>query len=285
MSINEDIAAKLRQIDEFKEEISRYKSIDKNLPNKLKDFYRVSSVYSTNAIEGNTLTESETKVVIEDGITIGGKSVREHLEAINSAKAYDFIYTLLNSGEITEVHILECHKLVLKGIDDEHAGKYRQEVVFISGTEYAPPPYQKVPELMKGFTEKLNKQGNEHIIIKAADMHAEFESIHPFTDGNGRTGRFILSLELIKNGYSPFLAYPVKRLDYINSLRIYQTKGDIAEIRKFVVENVYEASKALKRFLKDSIGHSEGFKPTKQQPDVFTKDRNNRLNKKKGPKL
>jgi Fic family protein len=85
---------RLQKIDELKKEIFRYKSIDKNLSNKLKDFYRVSSVYSTNAIEGNTLTESETKVVIEDGITIGGKSVREHLEAVNSAKAYDFIYTL-----------------------------------------------------------------------------------------------------------------------------------------------------------------------------------------------
>ena len=102
---------------------------------------------------------------------------------------------------------------------------------------------------MNGFTEKLNKQGNKHIIIIAADLHAEFEAIHPFIDGNGRTGRFILSLELIKNGYPPFLAYPVKRLDYINSLRAYQTKGDITEIRKFIAENVYETSKALKRFL------------------------------------
>ncbi|MHB1664296.1 MAG: Fic family protein [bacterium] len=256
MSINEGIALKLRKIDEFKEEISIYKSKDKNLSSKLKYFYRVSSVYSTNAIEGNTLTESETKVVIEDGITIGGKTVREHLEAVNSAKAYDFIYTLLNLGRITEDNILQIYKLVLSGIDDENAGKYRREAVFISGTEYAPPPYQKVQELMKGFTEKLNKQGNEHIIIKAADMHAEFESIHPFTDGNGRTGRFILSLELIKNGYPPFIVYPIKRLDYINSLRVYNIKNDIAEIRNFVVENIYETIKDLKRFLDNAIGYN-----------------------------
>ena len=264
-----DISVRLQKIDEIREEISSYKSIDKNLPNKLKDFYRVSSVYSTNAIEGNTLTESETKVVIEDGITIGGKSVREHLEAINSAKAYDFIYTLLNSDIITEKDILQIHKLVLSGIDDENAGRYRQEAVFISGTEYAPPSYKDVAELISGFTEKLNKRGKEHPIIKAADMHAEFESIHPFIDGNGRTGRFILSLELIRNGYSPFLAYPVKRLDYINSLRIYQTKNDKTEIRKFVVENVYETAKALRRYLNNAIGKSES--ESIQQDDAFTK--------------
>ncbi|MHB8282771.1 MAG: Fic family protein [bacterium] len=281
MSINEGIALKLRKIDEFKEEISIYKSKDKNLSSKLKDFYRVSSVYSTNAIEGNTLTESETKVVIEDGITIGGKTVREHLEAVNSAKAYDFIYTLLNLGRITEDNILQIYKLVLSGIDDENAGKYRREAVFISGTEYAPPPYKKVPELINIFIKKLNKQGNEHSIIKAADMHAEFESIHPFTDGNGRTGRFILSFELIKNGYPPFIVYPIKRLDYINSLRVYNIKNDIAEIRNFVVENIYETIKDLKRFLDNAIGKSESIINTPEE-DAFTKDLNNRLNKSKG---
>lgn len=283
MSINEEIAAKLDKIDELKEEISRHKSIDKNLPNKLKDFYRVSSVYSTNAIEGNTLTESETKVVIEDGITIGGKSVREHLEAVNSAKAYDFIYTLLNSANITENDILKCHKLVLAGIDDDRAGKYRQEAGFISGTEYAPPAYKDVPKLMGGFISRLNEPAKEHIIIRAADLHGEFESIHPFLDGNGRTGRFILSLELIKNGYPPFLAYPVKRLDYINSLRTYQLKNDKTEIRKFVVENTYETSKALKRHLEKANGIGESNTP--EQEDDFTKNFNNRLNKNKGPKL
>lgn len=252
MSINEDTVLKLSKIDEINKEISFYKSQDKNLLSKLKDFYRVSSVYSTNAIEGNTLTESETKVIIENGITIGGKTVKEHLEAINSAKAYDFIYTLLNSDKITENNILQIHKLVLSGIDDENAGKYRQEVVFISGTEYAPPSHKKVPELMNAFIEKLNKQGNEHTIIKAADMHAEFESIHPFIDGNGRTGRFIASLQLIKNSYPPFIVYPIKRLDYINSLRVYNIKNDITEIRNFVVENIYETIKALKRFFDNS---------------------------------
>ncbi len=145
MSISEDTALKLRKIDELNKKISFYKTQDKNLLNKLKDFYRVSSVYSTNAIEGNTLTESETKVIIENGITIGGKTVKEHLEAINSAKAYDFIYTLLNSSKITENDILQIHKLVLSGIDDENAGKYRQEVVFISGTEYSRRLIKKFP--------------------------------------------------------------------------------------------------------------------------------------------
>ncbi len=259
MSINEDIAVRLQKIDEFKEEISRYKSIEKNLPNKLKDFYRVSSVYSTNAIEGNTLTESETKVVIEDGITIGGKTIREHLEAINSAKAYDFIYTLLDK-EITENDILECHRLVLSGIDNKNAGRYRKESVIITGTDFTTPSYKAVPGLMKKFIEKLNESSNEHPVIKTADLHAEFESIHPFIDGNGRAGRFISSLKLIKQGYVPFIVYPVQRANYIYSIKIYQTKGDNSEIRKFTVENIYETTKALKRFLDNIIGIGENKK-------------------------
>ena len=284
MSISEDTALKLRKIDELNKEISFYKTQDKNLLNKLKDFYRVSSVYSTNAIEGNTLTESETKVIIENGITIGGKTVKEHLEAINSAKAYDFIYTLLNSSKITENDILQIHKLVLSGIDDENAGKYRQEVVFISGTEYTPPPYKEVPELMKTFTEKLNKKGNEHPIIKVADMHAEFESIHPFIDGNGRTGRFITSLQLIKNTYPPFIVYPIKRLDYINSLIVYNIKNDITKIRNFIVDNIYETIKALKRFFDNSVDKSknESIVNTPDNEDAFSKDLQNRLGNGRG---
>jgi Fic family protein len=266
MSINEDIAVSLKKIDEFKKEISRYKYIENNLPNKLKDFYRVSSVYSTNAIEGNTLTESETKVVIEDGITIGGKTVREHLEAINSAKAYDFMYALLNK-KITESDILECHKLVLSGIDNENAGRYRKEAVVITGTEFAPPPYEDVPGLMKKFIEKLNEPFDEHPIIKTADLHAEFESIHPFIDGNGRTGRFISSLELIKQGYVPFIVYPVQRANYIYSIKVYQTEGRNLEIRNFMVENIYETTKALKRFLDNTIGKNEKTKDVSAYDD------------------
>ncbi|MDA8272208.1 MAG: Fic family protein [Deltaproteobacteria bacterium] len=268
---SEEISIKLRKIDELNAEVSEYKAAAKNLALKLKDFYRVQSVYSTNAIEGNTLTESETKVVIEEGITIGGKSLREHIEAINSAKAYDFIYTLLNK-EITESDILECHRLVLSKIDNETAGKYRKEPVFITGTEFAPPPYGKIPDLMEKFIKKLNDKPKEHSVTKAAVLHAEFESIHPFTDGNGRTGRFITSLELIKDGYVPFIVYPVQRVNYINSLKTYQNKGDSSEIRKFMVENVYETTKSLHRFLRNSI---------KIEPDAFTRDINKEQVKRK----
>lgn len=282
--MNEDIDVKLLKIDEFKKAISRYGTIDKNLSSKLKEFYRISSVYTTNAVEGNTLTESETKVVIENGITIGGKSLREHLEAVNSAKAYDFIYSIVSRNLITEDDVLKCHKYVLAGIDDVYAGVYRKEDVFITGTEFFPPSWKKVPELMKGFVDRLNESSNRHAVIKTAELHAEFESIHPFADGNGRVGRFILSLELIKNGYPPFMVYPVKRLDYINSLRIYQTKNDISEIRKFVVENVYETIKALKRFLDNTIGESEKIALNGSDHDAFTEDLKRRREQSKGLK-
>lgn len=254
--MNEELNEKLLKIDEFKKAIDHYRTVDKKLPIKLKDFYRISTVYTTNAIEGNTLSENETKVVVENGITIGGKTLREHLEAVNSAKAYDFIYSL-TAKNLEEKDILECHKYVLAGIENEFAGAYRKEDVLIFGTEFAPPSWKKVPELMNNFINKLNVSKDSHPIIKTADLHAEFESIHPFIDGNGRTGRFMASVELIKNGYPPLIVPPIKRVDYIAALRIYNAKDDKSEIRKFVVENVYETIKALKRYLDNSIGVSE----------------------------
>ncbi|WP_333653114.1 Fic family protein [Dissulfurispira sp.] len=144
---NKDV---LNKIDSLKSILDGYRPFPDHVVKQLKDYYRIGMTYSSNAIEGNTLTESETKVIIEDEITIGGKSLREHYEAIGHAKAYDHIYSLLDKP-ISEEDVLFLHRLFFQQIDSENAGRYRQRNVIITGTDYLPPDYQKVPELMKNI--------------------------------------------------------------------------------------------------------------------------------------
>ena len=132
----------LTKISSLKSALDGYRPFSDHVVKQFKDYYRIRLTYTSNAIEGSTLTESETKVIIEDGITIGGKSLREHYEAIGHAKAYDHIYSLLNKS-ISEDDVLYLHKLFFQQINPENAGRYRQKNVLITGTDY-----RKVPELM-----------------------------------------------------------------------------------------------------------------------------------------
>ncbi len=242
---NNDI---LNKISSLKSALDGYRPFSEHVVKQLKDYYRIGLTYTSNAIEGNTLTEAETKVIIEDGITIGGKSLREHYEAIGHAKAYDQIYSLLDKP-VSEEDILFLHKLFFEKIDSENAGSYRKKNVIITGTDYLPPDYQKVPELMKKHIKNLNmKPKKEHPLIHASDLHAEIESIHPFTDGNGRIGRLLLSILCMKNVYCPVIIPPIRRAEYIAAMQK-SNKGDLNSLRALVLSVVYEEMKSLKRLV------------------------------------
>lgn len=242
----------LKKIDSLKSVLDGYRPFPDHVVKQLKDYYRIGLTYTSNAIEGNTLTESETKVVIEDGITIGGKSLREHYETIGHAKAYDHIYPLLDKP-VSEEHILFLHKLFFEQIDSDNAGVYRQKNVIITGTDYLPPDYQKVPVLMKKHIANLNKDvKDKHPLEHASDLHAEFESIHPFIDGNGRVGRLLLSIMTMKNGYCPVIIPPVRRAEYITSLQK-TNRGDLNALRAFIFSVIYEEMKSLSRIVKTLI--------------------------------
>src|ERR1035437_570026 len=122
----------------------------------LKEYYRIGLTYSSNALEGNSLTESETKVVIEDGITIGGKPLKDHFEAIGHSEAFDLLFRLARDTAITEHDILELHRLFYFRIDAENAGKFRDCNVIITGTDYLPPAASEVSGIMHNFTEELS---------------------------------------------------------------------------------------------------------------------------------
>lgn len=242
----------LHKIDTLKTALDNYRPFPDHVVKQLRDYYRIGLTYTSNAIEGNTLTESETKVVIEDGIAIGGKSLREHSEVVGHAKAYDHIYSLLDKP-VSEEDVLFLHRLFFQQIDAENAGNYRQKNVIITGTDFLPPDYHEIPLLMKKHITKWNETIlTGHPLERAADLHAEFESIHPFTDGNGRIGRLLMTIFVMKYGYCPVIIPPIRRADYIGAMRK-ANKGELTTLRNFVLSVVYEEMKSLKRIIETLI--------------------------------
>jgi Fic family protein len=182
------------------------------------------------------LTLLETKVVLE-GITIGGKLLREHFEAINHREAILYIESIVQRLEpFSEWQVKNVHQLILKNIDDENAGRYRSINVLISGAQHTPPDALVVPEKMRAFVQWYDSSGALHPVERAARVHTDFVSIHPFTDGNGRTARLLLNLELLKCGF-PAVVLPVeRRLESYQMLDLAHTQGDYAPFTGLIAE-------------------------------------------------
>lgn len=231
-----------QEIDTLQDQINKSRPLDKNLLNQIKEYYRIGLTYSTNALEGNTLTESETKVVLEDGLTIGGKPLKDHLEAIGHSKSYDLMYKLASNNAISEDEIKELHKLFFYQINKEDAGKYRNVKAIITGSKYPLPSPEKIEPLMKAFIESLNKIREDNHTVKAAALaHKEFVFIHPFVDGNGRVARLLMNLILLQGGYNIAIIPPVLRSQYIQSLENAHT--DNTDFVNLVAQCVKETQK------------------------------------------
>ena len=197
--------------------------------------------YNSNAIEGNTLSLVETKVVLE-GITVGGKTMVEHLEAVNHREAILFVESLVQDGAaLTERQIKQIHQLILKGIDDAHAGVYRSSNVIISGAEHRPSDALQVPGEMEAFIRWYESSTEIHPVERAARVHADFVKIHPFVDGNGRTSRLLMNLELMKAGFPPSVLSVEKRLDYYRALDRAHVAGDYAPFLSLMEDMVEES--------------------------------------------
>lgn len=235
-----------KDVDDKLIKLNIKRPLSKELSESLRKAINLEWTYNSNGIEGNTLTLKETKVVLE-GITIGGKSVREHLETINHENAIEYLEDLLDDNkEISEWDIKGLHQLILKGIDDTNAGKYRNQDVIISGAEHRPPNYIKIPELMEQLVINYNEWDKYHPITRASLLHGELVKIHPFIDGNGRTSRLIMNLALMKNGYVPVIITKENRLKYYETLDKAHTSGDYTDFIKLVTE---AENKMLDRYL------------------------------------
>ena len=209
----------LEQIDQKKSLLDSKRPLPNYTVKSLREKLFLEWTYNSNAIEGNTLTINETKVVLE-GITVGGKTMREHLEVINHRDAISYVEDIVQNKEpFSEWQIKNLHHLVLKGIDDDFAGAYRNQQVFISGAQHTPPPHFKIQEQMESLMNWYNGEAqNLHVVVRGAMLHAIFVGIHPFIDGNGRTSRLLLNLELMKVGYPPMIIKVENRLAYYNAL-------------------------------------------------------------------
>ncbi len=187
---------------------------------KLKERFELEWTYHSNAIEGNTLTLRETQLVLQEGITIGGKSLREHLEVTNHKAAIDFVRSLLGKKTVLESDILEIHALVLDRILPQDAGFYRHERVRITGSDYSPPSPEKVSALMTAFAEWLKSEPSKHLAAVEFSGLAHFRlvDIHPFIDGNGRTARLLMNLFLMRAGFPPAVILKSDRLRYYVAL-------------------------------------------------------------------
>ena len=231
-------------IDSLKNAIDSYRPFSKRLFDSLHEKLIVEWTYNSNAIEGNTLTLSETKVVLE-GITIGGKSMVEHLETINHREAILFVEDLVSNIEsLSEWNIKNIHALILKEIDNQNAGKYRMENVVISGAKHIPPKHYEINDLMqKLIVEYKNDWKEYHPIVRAAILHGEFVKIHPFIDGNGRTSRLLLNFELMKHGYTPIIIKNENRAKYYDALDLAHDTMNYGPFLNLVSELVIESEK------------------------------------------
>lgn len=230
------------EVDSLKNRIDGHRPISKNLASSLHEKLVVEWTYNSNAIEGNTLTMSETKVVLE-GITIGGKSMVEHLETINHREAILFIEDLIAAKEeLTEWNVKNIHALILKEIDNANAGRYRNENVLISGIKHIPPKHFELDYLMQKLILEYNHDWNTyHPVVRATLLHGEFVKIHPFIDGNGRTSRLLLNFELMKCGFTPIIIKNEQRASYYDVLDLAHTTMNYGPFIQLVADLVIES--------------------------------------------
>jgi len=229
-------------IDEKKDIIDSHRPFSRNMTRQLRDKLIIEWTYNSNAIEGNTLTLSETKVVLENGITIKGKPLKDHLEIINHKEAIEYIEDLVSKNvKLSEYDIKSVHYLILKEIDSTNAGKYRNENVFISGAKHVPPVYMNVPYEMQKLIDQYQAWQGLHPVVRACFLHGEFVKIHPFVDGNGRTARLLLNFELIQSGYPPVVIKTENRADYYDALDKAHTTNDYTDFIKIIVDLVNES--------------------------------------------
>ena len=225
--------------DLLKAKLDSYRPLDAQVVSNLHDNLVLQWTYHSNAIEGNTLTLKETKVALE-GITIGGKTLREHFEAINHRDAILMVEERVAKQQpLDEWTIKSLHQLVMKNIDSDNAGRYRQVNVLISGAEHRPPEALQVPEQMAAFIDWYSNQAQAlHPIERAARVHGEFVKIHPFVDGNGRTSRLLMNLELMKAGFPATVIEVTQRLDYYQALDQAHCTGDYRDFIQLVTKAV-----------------------------------------------
>ena len=195
--------------------------------------FNIEYAHNSTAIEGNTLTLIQTKAIIEDGLSVGGKLLREIYEVANHAKAFAYVQKCIAEGKpLDEPTVKDIHSLLMENI--QIGGVYRNVEVRITGAAHKPPAPSEMYRQVKNFFADLTYRTDLNAIELAAWTHAEFVKIHPFTDGNGRTSRMIMNYQLLSNGFLPVSIAKENRLEYFDALEIYAVNGDLAPFAEMI---------------------------------------------------
>lgn len=236
------------QIDLYKQAIDTLRPFEGHLLKQLQSYYRIGLTWSSNAVEGNTLSISETKILLEEGLTVGGKPLRDTFEALGHAEAYDFMFSLLKEKQITAKDALIFHRLFYTLINPQEAGRYRDQQVFMTGSSYEACDAQRIEEEMAIlFKWATIERENYHPVEFAVHLHKKFVFIHPFQDGNGRVARLLMNTALLQAGYQLAIIPPILRLEYINSLE--QARQNDRPFVEFIAKRVLESEKEIMRLL------------------------------------
>lgn len=221
--------------------LESYRPLPKSAILKLREQFEIEMTYNSNAIEGNSLTLKETYLVINEGITIKGKPLKDHLEAKSHKEALDYLYDLVQKEKkntISEVLIRLFHQMVTQDTDKEWAGRYRNSSVIIGGADHKPPEAIEVPELVHDLVNWARKKGNNlHPVEFASVLHHKLAAIHPFFDGNGRTARLLMNVILMQAGYPLAIILKNDRKKYYDVLSK-SDKGDLVPLVRFIARAI-----------------------------------------------
>lgn len=229
----------LARIKVKKLRLDSHRPLAKAVLERLQTQLSLEWTYNSNAIEGNSLTLRETQLVLEEGLTIKGKSLKEHFEAKNHEKAIDFLVENVDRASVLDENIiLKIHTLILDGIEEDFAGRYRNGQVRITGANFTPPNPLKVPDLMSDFVKWISGESKiKDPVVLATELHHRFVWIHPFFDGNGRTGRVLMNLWLMRFGFPPAVILKNDRKKYYSALN-QANEGDYEALELLVAQAV-----------------------------------------------
>ena len=247
--------------------LNSYRPLPEPAVKKIREQFEVEMTYNSNAIEGNSLTLKETHLVINEGITIKGKPLKDHIEAKTHKEALDYLYELVSTRKKilpSEMLIRTFHQIVTEDIDKEWAGKYRNSLVLIGGADYKPPEAIEVPKMMADLIDWVRSNKNKlHPVELAAILHYKLAAIHPFFDGNGRTARLIMNIVLMQSGYPLVIILKNDGKRYYNVLSE-ADKGDLIPFIRFIAQAVERSLDIYLKILTPKEKRKEKFIPLSQ---------------------
>ena len=254
----EKVQSLLERVEAKKVRLSQMRPIPGIAMERLRESLMMEWTYHSNGIEGNTLTLQETRIRLSDGLTVGGKSLREHFETLNHHEAIQVLETMVNSKyRMKSKDILHIHELVLQRIEKEYAGRYRNAGVRITGANFTPPNALKVDALMDELIDWVNEEKELPLIVRATIFHHRMVWIHPFFDGNGRTVRLMFNLILMSAGYSPAIILQQDRKKYYDALN----KGNQGNYEKLVLLVLQALERSLDIYLSHLDNTHDGYRP------------------------